>query len=94
MSRGMVKNPLRNVDDDLFNILSPQKGSGSAKMNLQQYYQSFHDAGLQYNKAICSLTKQKLEELGIKKVFHKKELLRRVDELRECTELKQMEKES
>eukprot|EP01083_Nonionella_stella_P018961 52758_1 len=96
MSRGREKNPLRNVDDDLINFLSPQKGgSGGAKKDFQQYYRTLydHDAGFQFKKDICTLTKKKLSELGVK-VFHQKELLRRVEELRECTDVNQMEKEN
>eukprot|EP01083_Nonionella_stella_P224666 799556_1 len=94
MSRGVMKNPLRNIDDELMNILNPQQGgSGGAKMNLKQYYSVLFDAGFEDNASICTLAKQKLDELGVKKLFHQRELLRRVEELKQCTDVIEMEED-
>eukprot|EP01083_Nonionella_stella_P161252 527878_1 len=71
------------IDDDLRNILLPQKDSKmSSKMNLLQYFFTLFNNGYRDNNALRALTKQKLNNLRITKQFHQKELLRRVQRLK------------
>eukprot|EP01083_Nonionella_stella_P309006 1092653_1 len=68
-------NPLSNTDCDLSNLLSPQKGG--SKMDLRPYYNVLYKAEYQTNDQLRTLTKDDLNELGIKVIFHQKELLKR-----------------
>eukprot|EP01083_Nonionella_stella_P123092 370688_1 len=70
VSRGREKNPLNNVDDDLINILNPQKG-GSTLDLCKQYYKALSDGGFKDNASLCVLTKEKLIELGVKGISSK-----------------------
>eukprot|EP01083_Nonionella_stella_P007002 20277_1 len=65
-------------DDALQNILEPRGGS----IDLSEYLNALRDAGFTNKKMIRTLTSDKLQEHKIKmKVFHKKELLKRIADL-------------
>eukprot|EP01083_Nonionella_stella_P294942 1002417_1 len=66
------------IDDDLRNILGPQTDS---KMDLLKHFFVLFNANYRDNALLCRLNKNRLDELGIKKVFEQKELIRRVCEL-------------
>eukprot|EP01083_Nonionella_stella_P145206 454587_1 len=66
-------------DDDLTNLLRPQ--SGGSKMDLQQYHDVLFSAGFTDNGKLSELTQDTLKRIGIKKVFHRKELLKRANAL-------------
>eukprot|EP01083_Nonionella_stella_P236832 831375_1 len=66
-------------DDDLTNLLRPQRGG--SKMDLQQYHDVLFSAGFTDNGKLSELTQDTLKRIGIKKVFHRKELLKRAAKL-------------
>eukprot|EP01083_Nonionella_stella_P027277 75094_1 len=75
------KNPLVNVDDDVRNVLRPQKDGSKEDLYNAELYNAFIKAGYTDKKSLRTLTKAKLNELGIKKIFQQKELLKRIASL-------------
>eukprot|EP01083_Nonionella_stella_P058157 152421_1 len=73
-----VDGTAQNIDDDLRRILGPQSDS---KLNLMCHFFVLFNADYRNNASLCGLTKIKLNQLGIQKTFHQKELLRRVSKL-------------
>eukprot|EP01083_Nonionella_stella_P182163 654608_1 len=67
------------TDSDLRNILVPQEDS---KLDLMEHFPTLFNADYKDNESLCELTKIKLDNLGIQKVFHQRELLRRVTKLK------------
>eukprot|EP01084_Bolivina_argentea_P179811 310690_1 len=65
-------------DDDLWTILAPQPDS---KTDLLQYFFVLLNENYTNNKALCGLSLGRLEQLGITKLFHRLELMRRVRKL-------------
>eukprot|EP01083_Nonionella_stella_P258721 883963_1 len=78
LGRGVVTDSLSDADDDLTNILRPQKGGSKMDLFYKQYYSALFESGFRTNASLCKLTKDKLNKLGITMVFHQKELLKRV----------------
>eukprot|EP01083_Nonionella_stella_P249443 862533_1 len=78
--RGPAYDPLLNTDDDLTNLLRPQKGSKQNLLN-KQYYDALSAAGFTNNAKLRALTDKNLIDNGIKLVFHRKELLKRAKAL-------------
>eukprot|EP01083_Nonionella_stella_P249440 862523_1 len=78
--RGPASDPLLNADDDLTNLLRPQKGSKQNLLN-KQYYDALSAAGFTNNAKLRALTDKNLIDNGIKLVFHRKELLKRAKAL-------------
>eukprot|EP01083_Nonionella_stella_P028638 78874_1 len=81
-ARGPVVDPQLVVpDDDLTNVLRPQKGGSKMDLLYKGYYDALFNAGFQDNDNLRKLTMEKLNDVGIEMRFHQKELLKRVSKL-------------
>eukprot|EP01083_Nonionella_stella_P144073 449108_1 len=70
-------------DDEVRNVLKPSYGS----MDLLQYLRPLRAAGFTNKTKLCTLTEERLKEVNIKmKVFHKKELLKRIAKLKDVSQ--------
>eukprot|EP01083_Nonionella_stella_P272468 923962_1 len=87
-SRGVVSDPLLNTDDDLTNLLRPQKNGSKMDLFYKGYYDALFKKGLKDKASLRALTKmtdegikKTLNDVGIKMVFHRNELLKRIKNL-------------
>eukprot|EP01083_Nonionella_stella_P159255 519358_1 len=80
ITREPESNPLLNTDDDLMNLLRPQKDGSTMDLVSKQTYDALYNAGFQTNAQLRTLTKKDLIGTGIK-MFHQKELLTRAAKL-------------
>eukprot|EP01083_Nonionella_stella_P259645 886272_1 len=76
--RGVAFDPLLNADDDLTNVLRPQLDGSPIDLFYKGYYDALFNAGFKTDDSLRTLTKDKLNDVGIKMVFHQKELLKRI----------------
>eukprot|EP01083_Nonionella_stella_P182708 658082_1 len=80
-ARSVDSNTLSNADDDLANLLRPQKNGSKMNLLYPQYYYALSGAEYKDNATLRTLTKEKLTNIDITLVFHQRELLKRVKNL-------------